>query len=151
MYVYFEKSNKCDLFPFPSYLLTQVKMDLQLHAAPQNYPSSTGTEPLPLRAGAMNAVGWGVPRFYPMMDYGYLDEWPLPTCDHPTEWVYTKSVDMTKFKGKGNPAHEYGPGICQHLQDDYALGQEVVFGGSPMSLIFTTWLGTLRRPNSPII
>lgn len=46
------------------------------------------------------------------------------------KWVQTKTVDMLEFKGKGNLAPVYGPGICQHLQDDHGLGQEGIFAES---------------------
>lgn len=47
-----------------------------------------------------------------MRGYDYLEDWPLPTCNHPTEWVHTKAADMVDFKGKDNP--------------DLSMGQEFV-------------------------
>lgn len=40
-----------------------------------------------LAVGSTNVIGRGVQSFYPMRDYIYLGEWPLPPCDHPVEWV----------------------------------------------------------------
>lgn len=59
-----------------------------------------------------------------MRDYGYITEWPLPACDHPVEWVQTKTEDMVDFKGKGNPTPEYRLRTCHYLNDDIDLGQE---------------------------
>lgn len=42
---------------------------------------------------------------------------------------------MVDFKGKGNPAPEYQLGSCQHLKENYGLGQ---MGSIVESLIMTT-------------
>lgn len=71
-------------------------------------------------------MGRVVLRFLPHEGLRLSWRLDLPTCDHPTEWVQIAAIDMTNFKGKGNPAPEYGPGICQHLHNDYDIGQEGV-------------------------
>lgn len=45
------------------------------------------------------------------------------------------------FRVKGNPASEYGPGICQHLKDDYALGHEGVVTKSPIATTLQDMIG----------
>lgn len=78
-----------------------------------NYPSSAGSKSLSLlRAGVRNVIGEGVQRFYSTRDNAYLGEYPLLSCDHPPEWVQSKSVELANFKDKGLPTPEYGPGIC---------------------------------------
>lgn len=65
---------------------TVKEMDPQLPAAFKDYSSSMGYEPLPFRgAWATTDLGRLVPQSYPMSNYGYLVDWPLPPCHHPAE------------------------------------------------------------------
>lgn len=83
--------------------LAHVEMEFQIQAAPRNYHESLDYELLPfLGVGVVNVIGLEVYLYYPMRDYGYLAEWPLAECNHPSEWVQTKPVDMANFQGQGS-------------------------------------------------
>lgn len=73
-----------------------------------------------------------------MGNHGYLGEWVMLACKHLAEWVQTKPVDMTDFRGKSNPTPEYGLGIFQHLQDSYSLGQESIIVIPRLQPLFMT-------------
>lgn len=85
-------------------------------------------------------MGRVVLHSYPMRGYDYLAGWRLPTCNHPVEWLQTKEADMVDFKGKGNPAPQYGREF-QHLQDEDGLEKEGVDAESPIATDLQDMIG----------
>lgn len=77
-------------------------MDLQV--VTQNYPSSTGNEPLLfLAAGATTAIARVVPRFYPMREYDYLGDWPViirPSVSKPKRPAWQTSKAQLSYVTK---------------------------------------------------
>lgn len=87
-------------------------MNFQLQAAPEDYSSSAGSEPMPfVGAGATSVMGRGIQAFILHERFGYLGECPLPACRQLDEWVQIRTADTIDFKSKGVPAPECGPGI----------------------------------------
>lgn len=56
-----------------------------------------------------------------------------------------------KFQGQWSPAPECGLVICQHLQDNHALGQEGVIGEAQMATTLHDMIADMSMPNSLIL
>lgn len=83
---------------------TVWRKDSHVLVAPENYPSSTGFEPLLfIEAGGVADWKRTILRNYPLIDYSYFVGPPLPRCDHPTAWVKSRGEEITDFKGNGTP------------------------------------------------
>lgn len=86
--------DNCYLLFSQTCFLIQVVMKFSIPAAPQNYPESADFKPLPfLGDGDMNVMRREIHCYYPMRDYGYLEE--LLERNHSDKWVQT-------FQGKGS-------------------------------------------------
>lgn len=61
-------------------------MDFPIAQAPVNYPNFFGVEPFPTQpSNDAHVLGQNCARHCPMRGYGFLEDWTLPDCDHPTE------------------------------------------------------------------
>lgn len=57
----------------------------------------------------------------------------LHECDHPTEWVRAKSIQMAGSVAKGKVCPKFLPGVCEYPLDKYKL--EVVDSTSLADLV----------------